>query len=64
MKHSFAEFDVTVFAGYGKWFTFYEGDFDSIDLEDVQALIHDLRSSHDIRPRDWINGLEALKRYV
>lgn len=39
-------------------------DFDSIDLEDLLALIHDLRNIHDIRSRDWIDGLETLKRYV
>jgi len=52
VQHSFCEYDVTVYAGFGKWFTFWEGDFDSIDLKDLLAIIHDLRSSHDIRPRD------------
>ena len=64
VQHSFHEYDVAYYACCGDWFTFWEGDFDSIDLEDLLDLIHDLRSSHDIGPRDWISGLEALKRYI
>ena len=64
MKHSFHEYDVAYYACYDEWFTFWEGDLDNIDLEDLLALIHDLRSSHDIRPKDCISDMEALKRYV
>jgi hypothetical protein len=64
MKHSFCEYVVAYYGCGGVWFTFWEGDFDSIDLEDLLALIHDLRSNHDRRTGIWIKGLEALKRYV
>ena len=64
MKHSFCEYVVAYYGCGGEWFTFWEGDFDSIDLEDLLALIHDLRSNHDRGPKIWIRGLEALKRYV
>jgi hypothetical protein len=64
VKHSFCEYVVAYYGCSGEWFTFWEGEFDSIDLEDLLALIHDLRSNHDRRPGIWIRGLEALKRYV
>jgi hypothetical protein len=43
---------------------FWEADFDSIDLEDLLAAIRDLRSGHVLRPPEWIQALETLKRYV
>ena len=52
VKYSFCEYDVAIFGGFGKWFTLWEGYFDSIDVEDLLVLIHDLRSGHNIRPRD------------
>lgn len=62
-RYTFLEFIVTIFHG-SKFHTFWEGDFDSIDLEDLLACIQDLRKNNMLRPRDWMNGLEALKRYI
>ena len=37
---------------------------DSIDLEDTLAAIRDIRSGHVLRPPEWIQAMETLKRYV
>ena len=43
---------------------FWEVDFNNIDLEDLLATIRDMRSGHVLRPPEWIQALETLKRYM
>ena len=43
---------------------FWEANFDSIDLEDLLVAIRDIRSGHVLRPLEWIQALETLKRYI